>query len=55
MAYGDFKDLPRRAAADKVLHDKLFNLAENLKHDEYQRGLLKKFLIETKEQELILV
>ena len=25
MAYGDFKDFPRRTAADKVLHDKAFN------------------------------
>ena len=26
MAYGDFKDLPRKAASDKVLRDKAFNL-----------------------------
>ena len=26
MAYGDFKDLARRTAADKVLRDKAFNI-----------------------------
>ena len=39
MAYGDFKDLNRRTVADKVLHDKAFNIAKNLKYDGYQRGL----------------
>ena len=39
MAYGDFKDLKRRAAADRVLHDKAFNIAENPKCDEYKREL----------------
>ena len=29
MAYGDFKDLIRRAASDKILHDKAFNIAKN--------------------------
>ena len=29
MAYRDFKDLPRRTASDKVLHDKAFNIAKN--------------------------
>ena len=39
-AYGDFKDLHRRTAADKVLRDKAFNIAKNPKYDdEYQRGL----------------
>ena len=28
MAYGDFKDLPRRTATDKVLCDKAFNIAK---------------------------
>ena len=31
MAYGEFKDLPRRTAADKVLPDNAFNIAKNLK------------------------
>ena len=39
MAYGDFKDLARRTASDKVLRDKAFNNAKNTKYDEYQRGL----------------
>ena len=39
MAYEYFKDLPRRTASDKVLHDKEFNIAKNPKYDEYQRGL----------------
>ena len=39
MAYGDFKDLKRRTAADKFLRDKAFNIAKNLKYDGYQHGL----------------
>ena len=39
MAYGDFKDLPKRAAADKVLRDKAFKIASDQKYDGYQRGL----------------
>ena len=39
MAYGDFKDLARRAASHKFLRDKAFNIAKNPKHDGYQRGL----------------
>ena len=38
-AYGDFKDLARRTASDKVLRDKAFNIARNPKYDGYQRGL----------------
>ena len=37
MAYGDFKDLARRTAADKVLRDKAFNIAKDPKYDGYQR------------------
>ena len=33
MAYGDFKDLARRAAADNILRDKAFNIAKDLKYD----------------------
>ena len=29
MAYGDFKDLTRRTASDKILSDKAFNIAKN--------------------------
>ena len=39
MAYGDFKDIERRTTSDKVLRDKAFNIAENLKYDGYQNGL----------------
>ena len=39
MAYGDFKDLARRTASDKVLRDKAFNFAKNKKYDGYQTGL----------------
>ena len=39
MAYGDFKDLAKRTAADKVLRDKAFKIASDHKHDGYQRGL----------------
>ena len=35
MAYGDFKDLARRTASDKVLRDKAFNIAKNPKYDRY--------------------
>ena len=30
MAYGDFKDLPKRTAADKVLHDKAYRKMQNM-------------------------
>ena len=39
MAYGDFKDLSRRTAPDKVLRDKTFNIAKNPKYDGYHRVL----------------
>ena len=39
MVYGDLKDLERKTASDKVLWDKAFNIAKNLKYDGYQRGL----------------
>ena len=39
MAYGDFKDLRRRAAADKVLHDEAFNLTKNPKYHAYRHEL----------------
>ena len=35
MAYGDIKDLTR-TVSDKILCDKAFNIAKNLKYDEYQ-------------------
>ena len=39
MAYGDFKDLTRRTASDKMFCDKAFNVAKNPKYDGYQHGL----------------
>ena len=39
MAYGDFKDLSRRTASDKVLRDKAFNIAVNPKYGGYQSSL----------------
>ena len=40
MAYGDFKDLAKRTAADKVLRDKAFHIAKDPKYDGYHRGLV---------------
>ena len=39
MAYGDSKDLTRRTASDKILHNKTFNISKNPRYDGYQRGL----------------
>ena len=30
MTYGDFKDLPKRTASDKVLRDKALNIGKNM-------------------------
>ena len=48
MAYGGFENLPTKPAADKVLHDKAFNIAQiqnmvNIK--EILRQWFKSFLI----------
>ena len=39
IAYGNFKDLNRRTAADEVLRDKTFNNAKDSKYDGCQRDL----------------
>ena len=39
LAYGDFKDLARRTASDKVLRNKAFNNAKNPKYDGHQMVL----------------
>ena len=39
MAYGVFKYLKRRTQSGKVLKNKAFKIASNLKYDGYQRGL----------------
>ena len=38
MTYGDFKNLTRRIASDKILRDAAFNMAKNSKYDGYQHG-----------------
>ena len=57
MAYGDFKDLARRTATDKVLRDKAFNIAKDPKYDVYQRELASmvyKFFDKKKMQAVVL-
>ena len=44
LAYGDFKDLARRTASDKVLRNKASNIAESPKYGRYQRGLASWFI-----------
>ena len=39
MAYGDFKDLAKSTAADKVLRDKAFKTASDSKYKGYQKGI----------------
>ena len=39
MAYGDFKDLTRRTASDKIFCDQAINFAKNPKYHGYRRGL----------------
>ena len=39
MAYGDFENLTRGTGSDKILRDKAFNFAKNLKYDGYRSGL----------------
>ena len=43
MAYGDFKDLARRTASDKVLRDKAFNIAKILDMMDMKEGVLQWF------------
>ena len=40
MAYGDFKDLPKRTASDKALRDKAFNIAKILNMADIKEGWL---------------
>ena len=39
IAYGDFKDFPKRTTSDKVLCDQTFKIASSPQYDRYQRGL----------------
>ena len=43
MTYGDFKDLTRRTASDKILCHKAFNIAKSPKYNRYKRGFAAKF------------
>ena len=45
MAYGDFKDLARRTASDKVLRSKAFNIAKNQNMMDIKEVLLLWFII----------
>ena len=38
MAHEGFKELTRKAASDKILGDKTFNIAKNPKYYESKRG-----------------
>ena len=40
MAHGKYKDLNKRTRSDKVLIDKVFEIASNLKYDDYQKTLV---------------
>ena len=54
MAYGDFKYLIRRTASDKILHDKVLDIAKNSNMMDINVNvlqwsinfLIKKFLVE---------
>ena len=39
VAYGKSKDLGKRTQSDKVLRDKVFEIASDPKYDGYRRGL----------------
>ena len=39
MAYEDFKDLTQRTASDKILRDRVLNIAKTRYYYEYQHGL----------------
>ena len=56
-AYADHKDLINRTEADKVLRDKVHDIASNPEYDGYQRGLASMvigFLIRNLRQGLVL-
>ena len=42
MAYGDFKDVSRRTASDKILHGKAFYITKHPIYDGYQCGIASK-------------
>ena len=44
MAYGDFKDLPRRTVADKALYDKAFSIAKTRHFTDISTELLQWYI-----------
>ena len=54
MAYGDFKDLARRTASDKVLRDKAFDIGENPKYDRYLFLWFTNFLIKSQQTAVLI-
>ena len=44
MAYVNFKDLIRRTASAKILHNQAFSIAKNPKYDGYQEDFLQWFI-----------
>ena len=58
MAYGDFKDMKRRTASDKILRDKAFNIAKNPKYVNIKKVLLQwyiNFLIKNLKEAVLLI
>ena len=55
MAYGDFKDLTRKTASDKILLDKAFNIAKILNITNIKEILLHWFIIFMKKKLLVMV
>ena len=58
MTYGDFKDLAKIIAADKVLRDKAFKIGSDQKYYGYQRGLASmvyKFLIKSRKEVVVIL
>ena len=45
MAYGDFKDVPRKTITNKLLLNKVFNSEKNPKYYGYQQRLCSNFVI----------
>ena len=44
MAYGDFRDIKRRTASDKILRDKAFNIAKTLNMTDIKEVMLLWFI-----------
>ena len=58
MAYGKSKELAKRTQSDKVLRDKAFKIASDLRNDGCQRGLASmvyKFLVKNQVEAVLLL